>query len=99
VEPVMTEEERRERAIAISSQRILTQTEFEQLKMIDVKKRIQDRRRNRLEESKTNTKKRKTITIDTDDEDDEGNAKTQSDLKLVKYKELFYFIFKYLVRD
>jgi len=85
----MTEEERREKAMSISTQRILTQQEFEQLKVIEMKKRIQDRRRNRLEQqSTTNNKKRKTISIDTDSDDE--NDKTKSDQKLVK-KYLFYF--------
>jgi hypothetical protein len=78
----MTEEERREKAISISTQRILTQQDFEQLKTIEIKKRIQDRRRNRLEESVTNNKKRKTISIDTDSDSDEEN-KTKSDQKFV----------------
>jgi len=75
----MTEEERRERAISISTQRILTQREFEQLKVLEMKKRTQDRRRNRLEESATNSKKRKTISIDTDSDADDENKKTKSD--------------------
>jgi len=75
----MTEEERRERAISISSQRILTQRDFEQLKILEMKKRIQDRRRNRLEESIPNNKKRKMISIDTDSDSDDENKKTKSD--------------------
>ncbi len=78
----MTEEERRERAISISTQRILTQQDFEQLKILEMKKRIQDRRRNRVEQSIPNNKKRKTISIDTDSDDE--NDKTKSDQKLVK---------------
>ena len=76
MEVPMTEEERRERAISISTQRILTQHDFEQLKVLEVKKRLQDRRRNRLEQSMSASKKRKTISIDTDsDSDDENRAK------------------------
>ena len=74
VAPVeMTEEERRQRAMAISGERILTQADFEQLKVIEVKRRIQDRRRNRLDElaSSSNSKKRKTISINTDSDSDE----------------------------
>ncbi len=82
----MTEEERREKAITISSQRILTQQDFEQLKSLEMKKRIQDRRRNRSEQSITNNKKRKTISIDTDS--DEENEKAKADQKFVH---LFYF--------
>lgn len=77
----MTEEERREKAISISSQRILTQKDFEQLKILEMKKRVQDRRKNRLEESTTNNKKRKTISIDSDSDDDQ--TKTQSEQKFV----------------
>ena len=77
----MTEEERREKAMVISSQRILTQKEFEQLRVLEMKKRIQDRRRNRQEESIVNSKKRKTISIDSES-DDETN-KNQSDQKFV----------------
>ena len=47
----MTEEERRERATSISTQRILTQHDFEQLKILEMKKRIQDRRRKRAQSS------------------------------------------------
>jgi hypothetical protein len=79
----MTEEERRERAISISSQRILTQHEFEQLKVLETKKRVQDRRRNRLEQPIADSKKRKTISIDTDSDSDDENNKTQSELKSV----------------
>jgi hypothetical protein len=76
----MTEEERRERAIAVSSQRILTQREFEQLKIVQMKRRIQDRRKNRFEENISKTKKRKTISIDVDsDSDDEQKAKRGKD--------------------
>jgi hypothetical protein len=82
----MTEEERREKAITISSQRILTQQDFEQLKSLEMKKRIQDRRRNRSEQSITNNKKRKTISIDTDS--DEENEKAKADQKFVHS---FYF--------
>lgn len=78
----MTEEERRQRATAISSERILTQREFEQLKVIEMKKRIQDRRRNRLEQSGAIGKKRKAIAIDTDSDEDEEN-KTKLEQKLV----------------
>jgi hypothetical protein len=84
METPMTEEERRERAILISSQRILTQSDFEQLKLLEMKKRIQDRRRNRSEQSIPNNKKRKTISIDTDSEsDDDEKKKIQSEQKLV----------------
>ncbi len=85
----MTEEERRERAISISSQRILTQQDFEKLKILEMKKRIQDRRRNRAEQLIPNNKKRKTISIDTDSDSDDENNKTKSDQKLVK-KYSFY---------
>lgn len=69
----MTEEERRQRALEISTQRILTQREFEQLKILEMKKRIQDRRKNRLEESISQNKKRKTISIDTDSDSEDEN--------------------------
>lgn len=68
--------------MAISSERILTQREFEQLKIVEMKKRIQDRRRNRLEESLPTSKKRKTISIDTDSDSDDEN-RTKSDQKFV----------------
>jgi hypothetical protein len=89
----MTEEERRERAISISTQRILTQREFEQLKILEMKKRIQDRRRNRLEQSIPNNKKRKMISIDTDSDSDDENSKTKSDQKLVNKSKFFFEIF------
>jgi len=76
--PAMTEEERREKAMLISSQKILTQKDFEQLKIIQMKKKIQDRRKNRYEESISNTKKRKFISIDTDSDEDEDNNKSQN---------------------
>ncbi|CAF2030750.1 unnamed protein product [Rotaria magnacalcarata] len=79
METTLTEEERRERAITISSQRILTQQEFEQLKVLELKRRIQDRRRNRLEESMTDSRKRKTISIDTDSDSDDENKKNNAD--------------------
>ncbi len=94
----MTEEERRERAMSISTQRILTQSEFEQLKILETKKRIQDRRRNRLEQPIPNNKKRKTISVDTDSDSDEEN-KTKSDQKFVNIFYLLILFFKYLVRD
>ena len=78
VPPVeMNEEERRQRAMDISGERILTQADFEQLKVIEVKRRIQDRRRNRLDElassssSLSKGKKRKTISINTDSDSEE----------------------------
>lgn len=80
----MTEEERREKAISISSQRILTQKDFEQLKILEMKKRVQDRRRNRLEEPTSTNKKRKTISIDTDSDSDTEKA-TQSNQKFVHF--------------
>ena len=73
----MNEEERRQRAMDISGERILTQADFEQLKVIEVKRRIQDRRRNRLDElassssSLSKGKKRKTISINTDSDSEE----------------------------
>ncbi|CAF1430037.1 unnamed protein product [Rotaria sordida] len=89
MEKEMTEEERRERAISISTQRILTQHDFEQLKMIEMKKRIQDRRKNRLEQSISNTGKRKTISIDTDsDSDNENNKNSQENLGLISLKDI-----------
>jgi hypothetical protein len=91
METPLTEEERRDRAISISSQRILTQREFEQLKVLETKKRIQDRRRNRLEEPVSSSKKRKTISIDTDSDDE--NNETKSDQKFVmKYKEFIFIL-------
>jgi hypothetical protein len=42
MEAAVTEGECRERAISISTQRILTQHDFEQLKIVEIKKRIQD---------------------------------------------------------
>ncbi|CAF1438211.1 unnamed protein product [Rotaria sordida] len=89
MEKEMTEEERRERAISISTQRILTQHDFEQLKIIEMKKRIQDRRKNRLEQSISNTGKRKTISIDTDsDSDNENNKNSQENLGLISLKDI-----------
>ncbi|CAF3720740.1 unnamed protein product [Rotaria sp. Silwood1] len=90
VEKEMTEEERRERAISISTQRILTQHDFEQLKILEMKKRIQDRRKNRLEQSIENSRKRKTISIDTDsDSDDENNKKnSEQNLGLISLKDI-----------
>jgi len=79
----MTEEERRQRALEISTQRILTQREFEQLKILEMKKRIQDRRKNRLEESMNNNRKRKTISIDTDSDSDNENGKNDAEKKSV----------------
>ncbi|CAF4683538.1 unnamed protein product, partial [Rotaria sp. Silwood2] len=75
MEKEMTEEERRGRAITMSTPRILTQRDFEQLKIVEMKKRIQDRRKNRLEQSITNNRKRKTISIDTDSNSDDENKK------------------------
>ncbi|UJR16558.1 hypothetical protein I4U23_003459 [Adineta vaga] len=79
MEVPMTEEERRERAISISTQRILTQRDFEQLKILEMKRRIQDRRRNRLEHAIPTSKKRKTIEINTDSDSDGENNKEKSD--------------------
>ncbi|CAF4947116.1 unnamed protein product [Rotaria sp. Silwood1] len=90
VEKEMTEEERRERAISISTQRILTQRDFEQLKILEMKKRIQDRRKNRLEQSIENSRKRKTISIDTDSDSDDENKKKNSEqnLGLISLKDI-----------
>ena len=88
----MTEEERRERAISISTQRVLTQREFEQLKIYEMKKRIQDRRRNRLEQSIATSQKRKIVSIDTDSSSDDENNRTSSDQKLVM-KDRNHFLF------
>ncbi|CAF0907524.1 unnamed protein product [Adineta ricciae] len=89
MEVPMTEEERRERAISISTQRILTQRDFEQLKVLEVKKRLQDRRRNRLEQSMSASKKRKTISIDTDsDSDDENRAKAGQNSDLISLRDI-----------
>jgi hypothetical protein len=92
METTMTEEERRECAISISTQRILTQCEFEQLKVLDMKKRIQDRRRNRLEQPVPTSKKRKTISIDTDSDSDNENNNAQAEKKLVFYSKLLSFL-------
>ena len=73
-----TEEERRARAMAISSERILTQKDFEQLKIIQLKRKIQDRRRNRSEENIEKGKKQKTISIDSDDDDELNRSNSQS---------------------
>ena len=88
----LTEEERREKAISISSQRILTQKDFEQLKILELKKRVQDRRKNRMEESATNGKKRKTISIDTDSDSEDEKNKTQAEQKFVSFPSNFLFI-------
>jgi len=79
----MSEEERRQLALEISTQRILTQKEFEQLKILEMKTRIQDRRKNRLEESMNNNRKRKTISIDTDSDSDNENGKNDAEKKSV----------------
>ncbi len=57
METAATEGECRERAISISTQRILTKHDFQQLKIVEMKKPIQDQWRNRLEESTSNSKK------------------------------------------
>ncbi|CAF0956176.1 unnamed protein product [Adineta steineri] len=90
VEVPMTEEERRERAMQISSERILTQEDFEQLKALEIKKRVQDRRRNRLEQpSLPNGKKRKTISVDTDsDSDAENKTKSEQNSGLISLKDI-----------
>ena len=74
----MTDEERRDRAISVSTQRILTQKEFEQLRVVEMRKRIQDRRKNRGEPTVSNAKKRKTISIDTDSDSDGENNNAQA---------------------
>ena len=96
--PAMTEEERREKAMLISSQKILTQKDFEQLKIIQMKKKIQDRRKNRYEESISNTKKRKFISIDTDSDEDEDNNKSQNKFDILFPLSTTNKIFFFLVR-
>ena len=83
MEVQMTEGELREKAMTISSERILTQQDFEQLKVLELKKRVQDRRRNRSEPTApTDSKKRKTISIDTDSDSEEEKI-AKSDQKFV----------------
>lgn len=91
----MTEEDRRKKAIEISSQRILTQSDFEKLKVLEVKRRIQDRRRNRLEETMPPSKKRKTISIDVDSEDEDENNKKSEQKLVIKY-EFSLVLFEYV---
>ena len=87
----MSEEERRSKAMAISSERILTQKEFEQLKLIQMKRKIQDRRKNRHEEKlEKSSKKRKTISIDSDEDLDHQISTNQS--KFISFFVFYSFI-------
>ncbi|CAF1031904.1 unnamed protein product, partial [Didymodactylos carnosus] len=67
----MAEDERISKAMEVVTSRILTQSEFEQLRVTQLKKHLEDKRGDK------STSKRKTITIDTDSEDD--NQRTNND--------------------
>ena len=105
----MSIEERQRRAIEISNERILTQNDFEKLKMVQMKKRIQDRKKilkdlHDDDDQSSNliqTKKRKFISIENDSESDEPNSSKQYsnefDFCFLSRRKLMIFLFLFFL--